>query len=252
MQVILYARFSPRRNAEDCESIEHQLADMRDWCQQRNHEIIGEYTDEVLSGGDYNRPGLWDAIAACQPGQAVAVRQLDRLARDVYLCEVIVRSIRGRRGTLIVTHGGGTLEDNPDADMLRQILQAVAERQRKVTSALTKAAMLRKQADGIRMSKQLPYGWKLDVQGPKNAAGVPTRMMRNPRQQKIIEALVVEYAVSHRLANLGALRRGRGFRELARLLEQQAVPAPGGGRHWRGQSVKQILIKAGITPQIIM
>ena len=246
--MILYARFSPRRNVEDCESVEHQLADMRDWCQIRNHKILGEYTDEALSGGDYDRPGLWSAISACPPGQAVAVRQLDRIARDVYLCEAIVRELRSHKSTLIVTHGGGTLDDNVDNDMLRQILQAVAERQRKVTSALTKAAMLRKQADGIRMSARLPYGWKLDTHGAKNSAGVPTSMIRNPRQQKVIDALALEYALSHRLANLGALWRGRGFRELARLLDDQAVPAPGGGRRWRGQSVKQILLRAGIKP----
>ncbi len=247
MKAILYARFSPRRNAENCESVEHQLADLREYCVKHGHEIIGEYADKALSGGDYDRPGLWEAINSIKQGQMLLIRHLDRLARDVYLCETIVREIRQRKAILRVTNGaGGEIgnKDDPDADLLRQILQAVAERQRKVTAALTKAAMLRKQASGIRMSARLPYGWKLDEAGPRNDAGTPTRMIENPDEQRVITALVREYTATKRLAALGAIRKARGLRELGRFLDDAGV-APPYGRQWQHHAIKSIFQRAG-------
>jgi len=52
MKAILYARFSPRPHAEDCDSCERQIADLRAWCKAHNHEIVGEFQDRALSGGD--------------------------------------------------------------------------------------------------------------------------------------------------------------------------------------------------------
>ena len=46
--------------------------------------------------------------------------------------------------------------------MIRNILHALAEYERKVISARTKAAMLRHIRNGRRMSHRLPYGWKAD------------------------------------------------------------------------------------------
>jgi len=47
---ILYARFSPRRNEDECESIEAQFDFFRKYCSENNVEIVGEFADRALSG----------------------------------------------------------------------------------------------------------------------------------------------------------------------------------------------------------
>ena len=85
MKVILYARFSPRPLASECESVESQLAELRAYCVQHGHEVVGEFSDKALSGGsDWDtRPGMLDAANACTRGMVFLVRSYDRLFRDI-------------------------------------------------------------------------------------------------------------------------------------------------------------------------
>src|SRR5437870_5093362 len=54
---IVYARWSPRPNAEDCLSIETQLDRCRAYCQGNEYEIVQEYQEPNVSGDDC-RPEL--------------------------------------------------------------------------------------------------------------------------------------------------------------------------------------------------
>jgi len=123
---VLYARFSPRRNADESESIEAQFDFCRKWCEENNVEIVGEFADRALSGGDEERPELWAAIEALERSYVLVVYRLDRLARSVYLSDIM------------------------------------AEYERKVIGARTKAAMLRHQANGRLMGSIPRYGFMLD------------------------------------------------------------------------------------------
>ncbi|OHB51773.1 MAG: hypothetical protein A2Y12_01425 [Planctomycetes bacterium GWF2_42_9] len=51
INAILYARFSPRRNEETCESIEAQFNYIRQYCAKHNVEIIAEFGDRHFIGG---------------------------------------------------------------------------------------------------------------------------------------------------------------------------------------------------------
>ena len=219
----LYARFSPRKNAMECESVEHQLADLRDWCARQGYMVMGEYRDEALSGGDYERPGLWDAVAALRPGETLLVRSLDRLARDVYLVEVLVRKVAKMRAKIVALQNGDLSADDPDAVMIRQILAAIAERQRKVTAALTRAAMRRKQADGKRMGRadRAPYGW-----------------MPDPANGKRLVPVDEEIAVIRRMMDLH--RRRVRPATIASILNREGVMTRI-GREWRGGSISRII-----------
>lgn len=47
---VIYARFSPRRNEDQCESIEAQFDFCRKWCKENNVEVVVEFADRSLSG----------------------------------------------------------------------------------------------------------------------------------------------------------------------------------------------------------
>jgi DNA invertase Pin-like site-specific DNA recombinase len=157
--------FSPRRHAEECDSIETQLDLCRAYCRRKGYHVAGEHEDRALSGSEEDRPGLWAAIDALKRGDMLVADKLDRLARDVYLAELIQREA-AKRGASIETVEGGANGDTPEQRMIRQVLQAFAEHERKVIAARTRAAILRHQAAGRRMSAQPPYGWTIDPDDP--------------------------------------------------------------------------------------
>ena len=180
-RAILYVRFSPRRNADTCESCEMQLELCRAYCKRKGYEVAGEFEDRALSGGEEERPGLWAALEALKRGDVLLAYKLDRLARDVYLSELIQRETN-KHGATVEAVEGGTNGDGPEQRMIRQILQAFAEYERKVIVARTKAAMLRHQAAGRRMSARIPFGWQIDQNDP-------ARMIRHAGEKAVIRRI---------------------------------------------------------------
>jgi len=161
-KAIIYSRFSPRRNEDECESIEMQFDFCRKWCEENNVEIVAEFADRALSGADEDRPELWAAIAALERNYVLVVYRLDRLARSVYLSDIIERAIQRKKATLISVCGEGTWGFTDEDWLVRKILQTLAEYERKVIGARTKAAMLRHQANGRLMGSIPRYGFMLD------------------------------------------------------------------------------------------
>src|SRR5436309_1366862 len=91
---IVYARWSPRPNAEDCLSIETQLDRCRNYCQGNEYEIVQEYQEPNVSGDDC-RPELEKVIGHAQRLRAVlVVYKLDRAARNTQDTLRIVRQLR--------------------------------------------------------------------------------------------------------------------------------------------------------------
>ncbi len=183
MNAILYARFSPRPNVRECESVERQLAELREYCQRRKYAVRGEFSDRAMSGADARRPGLWDAICACKRGFVLVVRSFDRLSRDEYLFAVIRHKMNRQGATIRSIMEESASDDSPTATLLRIIFQAVAEYQREIIRARTRAAMRRHQANGRRMSYHVPFGWRID---PNDAS----RIIENVREQDIIAKMV--------------------------------------------------------------
>ena len=221
-RAVIYTRFSPRRNADESESIETQLDLRRAYCRRKGYLIAGEFEDRALSGADEDRPGLWSAIDALRSGVILVAYKLDRLARDVYLSELIQRET-AKRGAIIETVEGGVNGDSPENRMVRQVLQAFAEYERKVIAIRTRVAMLRHQATGRRMSAKLPYGWTEDPDDP-------ARMVRDADEQAIIR----------RIVQLDA--EGLGLREIARELDDDGTLCRGG--QWHHSTIKTILDRA--------
>ena len=179
---VIYARFSPRRNANECESTEAQFDFCRKWCKENNVEIVAEFADRALSGADEDRPELWAAISALERGYVLVVYRLDRLARSVYLSDIIERAVHAKKATFLSIAGEGTWSDSDEDFLVRKILQALAEYERKVISARTKAAMLRHQANGRLMGSKPPYGFMIDPENPK-------RIVKNPYERIIINQI---------------------------------------------------------------
>jgi len=228
-KAIIYSRFSPRRNADESESIEAQLDFCRKWCKENNVKIVGEFADRALSGGDEDRPQLWAAIAALERGYVLVVYRLDRLARSVYLSDIIERSINKKKASFLSISGEGTWTDSDEDWLIRKILQTLAEYERKVIAARTKAAMLRHQANGRLMGSIPPYGFMLDRADKR-------RILKSPYEQVVINQI-------KRLH-----KKGLSLRQIASELADLKYKPRKVKRTFRGKSVS---VKGKWNPQTI-
>lgn len=224
-EAIIYCRFSPRPDADESESNAKQEAVCREWCAKHNMEVREVFADRALSGDDADRPGLWAAIDSLRRGDTLVVRWRNRLARDVYLSEVIKRAV-DKCGARIVAAEGGNNGSNPDDVFIQQVLAAFAEREKKITAQRTKYAMLRHQKEGRRMSKIPPYGYREDLDHPG-------RWAPDPAQQDVIKTII-------------QLRKeGLGMLAIGKRLEACGVQ-PAHGAAWHASTIRNILIRAGV------
>ena len=230
---IIYTRFSPRKNATDCESIAAQLDFCQRWCRENNIDIVSEFADRALSGADEDRPELWAAIAALERGYVLVVYRLDRLARSVYLSDIIERAVHAKKATFLSIAGEGTWSDSDEDFLIRKILQALAEYERKVISARTRAAMLRHQANGRLMGSIPQYGFKLD---PDNSR----RIVKNPQERIIINQIKRLHGKGLSLRRIAAelVELGYAPRKVRRKFKGRTILVKG---KWCAQTIHVIL-----------
>lgn len=230
-KAILYARFSPRRNAEESESIETQLELCRAYCAHQKIEIAGEYFDRALSGASADRPGLWCAVGILRRGDTLVVYRLDRLARSVFLSHIIQRAVEKAGARIASASGEGTWSDTPEDALIRNILIALAEYERKVIATRTQVAMLRHQAKGRKMSHVCPYGWQDDPDRPGYMVG-------NDEERGVIRLIIEQHEAGRSPAAIGAWLVAQGITCRGRIV-------------WHRRSISRIL-KREVSPESVV
>lgn len=165
-RAIGYVRVSTGKQAESGLGLEAQERAVRDAARKSGMEVIAVYTDAGASGSweVKDRPGLADAINALRRGDVLLVAKRDRLARDSFMTAILEREI-GRKGARLVSAAGeGTADDDPTSIFTRRILDAVAELERSLGAARTRAALRAKRARGERAGND-PYGHRVNGDG---------------------------------------------------------------------------------------
>lgn len=226
IKCVLYARFSPRPRASECESCQVQLTELRRYTGHRNWQIIGEFSDESLSGGDNwdDRPGMLEAAGTCKRGTIFVVRAFDRLFRHARKGLMFAADLESRGVQIIsITEEAASL-NTPEAELMRTIFLAVAQYQCTLIRARTQAGMRRHQKNGRRMSKLPPYGTQTDPANPAQLIPVPA------------EVAVIKMVCALRT-------EGRGFSEIAKYLEETGAPRRR-AKVWGHQMIRRILERA--------
>jgi len=161
VNAIIYARFSPRRNADESDSNDIQKAYCEQHAFDKGYKIAESFEDRALSGSDVDRPALWAAIEVLGKGDVLLVFKLDRLARNVYLMELIKQAVSAC-GARIEAVEGDVAGDTAESVLIRQILSSISEYERKIIALRTRFAMLQHQRNGKRMSRLPPFGFCID------------------------------------------------------------------------------------------
>src|SRR5436305_6039156 len=147
-RAVAYYRVSTRQQQRSGLGIEAQRAAVERFAEAEKLTIIAEYVEaETGKGADAldRRPQLAAALAAAKQAKCpVLVSKLDRLSRDV----AFIAGLMAQRVPFIVAELG------PDADpFMLHIYAALAEKERRLISARTKAALAAAKGRGKRLGR---------------------------------------------------------------------------------------------------
>lgn len=224
MNAILYSRFSPRPEGETSESIELQQEKSEAYCTAMSHVIIARYADREISGARAdNRPGLQDALQLALTRRALLVcYSLSRLARNTRDALAIIDQLHAA-GAHLALLDVNLDTSTPTGRCVFTILAAVAELERQQTAQRTSDAMRRHQAQGKRMSRYLPYGYRLEH-----------------------DQLVPDAGEREVIAQVCSLKaEGFSLRQIGVLLEKQGHGCR--GRAWHHSTIKKIIEREKAT-----
>jgi DNA invertase Pin-like site-specific DNA recombinase len=215
---IAYYRVSTARQGRSGLGLKAQREAVLGYLNGGNWKLVEEIT-EVESGKRNDRPQLARALAACRIHNAtLIIAKLDRLARNV---EFIARLMNSGVEFVAV--------DMPTANKLTvHILAAMAEHERKMISARTKAALAQAKARGVQLGGDRGNLPRLGDKGSK-ASAVARSEAANKRASDL--AAVIADLREHGATSLRALADGLNARE---------IPAPRGGA-WSATQVMRVM-----------
>jgi DNA invertase Pin-like site-specific DNA recombinase len=174
----------------------------------------GEFT-EVETGKRADRPELQKALALCRRRKhKLAIAKLDRLSRNV----AFIAALMDSRAEFVAV-------DNPHATKLTiHILAAVAEHEREMIGARTKAALQAAKARGVRLGRN----------GAERLA--PAYRIAALERARALAPILTELMTK----NLSA-------RGVARELNRRAIKPPRGGQ-WHAVTVLRVMDRLRGTP----
>lgn len=111
------------------------------------------YTDHGISGADFERPGLTEALSSLEPGDMLVVWRLDRLGRSLVDLIRLITEL-GDRGIEFRSLSEAIDTSSSGGRLLFHLLAAMAEFERSLISERTKAGMAAARARGISVGRR--------------------------------------------------------------------------------------------------
>jgi DNA invertase Pin-like site-specific DNA recombinase len=212
---IAYYRVSTAQQGRSGLGLEGQQGAVRAFLNGGRRQLLAEFT-EVESGAHNARPELAQALTACGlKGATLVIAKLDRLSRDAHFLLGLAKA-----GVDFVA------ADMPNANRLTVgIMAMMAEEERRMISARTKAALAAAKAHGVTLG-----GWR---GGPK----LDGQLGADANRKRAA-------AFAAKLAPIMSEMRGRGLslREMAAELTAQGIRTQRGGQ-WSACAVRNVLLR---------
>src|SRR4051812_3905037 len=218
---VAYYRVSTARQGASGLGLEAQREAVACYLNGGSWTLAAEFV-EVESGKRNDRPELAKALATCRrTGATLVIAKLDRLARNVaFVSNLMEASVEF------------VAVDMPMANKLTvHILAAVAEHEREMISARTKAALAAAKARGTRLGN--PNGLTAEARTRGTAVAVARRKAQAAARVADLRPIVEEIKATGRAS----------LRAIAAELDARGIPAPRGGR-WTAPAVMRLLGRA--------
>lgn len=220
-RVVAYYRVSTEAQGRSGLGLQAQHDAVEGLCGQRDWQIVAEFT-EIESGKRDDRPQLTAAVKRAKvTGARIVIAKLDRLSRNVAFLAALQES--GAKFTAA---------DMPEADEFTvHILVAVAQRERRLVSERTKAALAAAKARGVKLGN--PHG-----ADPLRRAGKGTLAALEAVRRNAV-GRASEYAeIISDVRETGAT----SLPAIARELNERGILTARGGK-WHPSSVRNLLLR---------
>jgi DNA invertase Pin-like site-specific DNA recombinase len=220
-RLVAYYRVSTQRQGQSGLGLDAQRARIREFVAATGADLMTEYEEVETGSGDdalERRPQLAAALDAARVMKAsVVVAKLDRLSRDV----AFIATLMAQRVPFVVTELGADVDP-----FMLHIYAAVAEKERRLISERTKAALQAAKARGQKLG-----GYRGFVPDARQAAAA--RHAIAARHAQGLAPVIAEIrAAGHESSNA-----------IARELTRRGVPTPGGAATWQATTVTRLLAK---------
>ena len=220
-RAVAYYRVSTAGQARSGLGLQAQQEAVAAFCWRRGLQLIAEYK-EVESGKRDDRPQLMAALKRAKlTGARLIIAKLDRLSRNV----AFLASLQDSGAKF-------TAADMPEADEFTiQILAAVAQRERKLISERTKAALAAAKARGVKLGN--PNGARSIRHAGKGTAAALTAVRRNASDRALELAEIIADMQATGVASLSSI---------AREMNQRGIVTARGGK-WHPSTVRNVLAR---------
>lgn len=219
--LVAYLRVSTDRQGRSGLGLEAQRAALISFAEAQGFTLVAEYVEvETGKGSDAldRRPELAAALAAARRLKcAVVVAKLDRLSRDV----AFIAGLMAQKVPFLVAELGEGVDP-----FVLHMYAALAEKERAMISARTKAALAAKKAQGVRL------GNRTNLAEASKAGGATMA-----READAFASNVLPIIDSIRSAGKTS------FRAIAEELNARRIETARGGS-WSGMQVKRVLERA--------
>lgn len=215
-------RVSTAEQGQSGLGLEAQQASVRAFVAAQGWTVVAEFSD-VASGKDDRRSGFQAALLKChQLGAVLVAARLDRITRRAHTLSQLLEDGVSIRAA-----------DMPGADdLMMRIYAAMAQKERELISARTKAALAAAKARGAILGGD--RGWR--PTGGPDAARASQARSQAAQQAAHRVALEIEALRAVGITSQAAL---------ARALTDRQVPTPQGSRTWTHTTVARVLARAG-------
>lgn len=180
-KVCLYARVSGEQQKKD-ETIESQIAELREICQKNKVKIVKEYIDDGWSGETLARPSLDQLRDDASKGiwETVYIQKADRLGRDHIDQGIVLRDLK-KQGIEIIFGNRLLTEENK---LLSDVESLLAEHEKRQFMERSRRGKLYKAKSGKHIHCRPPFGYKFIKKGDKE-----WKLVVNPEEAKIVKLI---------------------------------------------------------------
>jgi site-specific DNA recombinase len=143
---------------------EAQRASIDAWAGRHGVRIAAYFEDRVSGGTKVeDRPAMLEAFGALRAfgaGLFVAAKR-DRIARHVVVAAT-VEQMALEAGAKVITADGVAVEDTPEGQLLRGMLDLFAQYERALIRTRTRAALAIKRSKGEKYTRRAPLGFRFE------------------------------------------------------------------------------------------
>ena len=227
MNIVLYARVSSEKQAENDLSISAQLKALRNYAIKNEWTVYREFVDEAESARTANRPAFQEMIARAReknkPFDAILIWKFSRFARN-RKDAIIYKSLLRKYGVSVISMNE-QVDDSPAGMLLEGIIEVIDEFY-SLNLAVDTIRGLRENAQRGFQNGVAPFGYKAKKVMDGNTER--TKLEPDEIQAPIIRQIFKIYL------------EGNGIKEIAKTLTRNGIKT-NKGNAWSNSSISYIL-----------